>query len=188
MDSNAEIAQIRGALKELIIEWERFFAGDRKTPPLADRNRIGKSLRTLAEKGGRHAEQFQVNQLQHRFMSFSQLWERQLREREEGRTSVTRRAATSPRKEPATQAQAAPAPNAEPRQSVEETEMTSLFERFVSAKRKVGEDVQVDAKNFSAQIDAQRKKLEARLGQKVAFDVVVNGDKVKLAARRAAKE
>jgi hypothetical protein len=58
----------------------------------------------------------------------------------------------------------------------------------VAAKRRVGQEAKVDQRAFLAQIEGQKAKIEAKLGQKVRFDVVVEGDKVKLAARKIAEK
>ena len=59
-----------------------------------------------------------------------------------------------------------------------------MFDRFVEARRALGEEVKVDRQAFEEQLAAQRSRLEDKLGHDVEFDVRVEGGKVKLAARR----
>jgi hypothetical protein len=47
-----------------------------------------------------------------------------------------------------------------------------------------GVDVKVDRKTFDAQIASQRQRIEERLGRKVRFEVQVEGDKVRVVARK----
>ena len=63
-------------------------------------------------------------------------------------------------------------------------EAGSLYDRYIAAKRSTGQSARVDRQASAAQIREQQDKLEARLGYRVQFDVVVDGEKVKLAARK----
>jgi hypothetical protein len=183
MDVSQQIALIERALAQLIRQWERFFSGDLKVPPIADRERVARRLRMLSDEGAGHrsADQFRLDQLQHRFQTYAQNWERMLREREEGRSRSSQR---SPRA-PATPA--VPPPNAGPPASVQRSVGESLYDRYVAARQKAGQTTPVDRRVFEAQIAAQQEKLQAKLGGRVHFDIVIDGDKVKLTARRAAK-
>jgi hypothetical protein len=178
MDLTDSIALVENALRDLIRDWERFFAGDLKVPPQAKHDRISGRLRSLSEHSiQRRADQFRVDQLQHRFMAYAMNWERMLREREEGRGRFA----------PAAQAKAAEAANptnAAPTESVDQRTGDSLYDRYVAAKREHGQEVGADRAAFEAQLAAERAKLEDRLGEKVRFDVLVEDGKVKLAARR----
>ncbi len=184
MASEERLAQLEHALHELVRDWERFFAGIRKTPPEIERKRMEVRLRVLSEQASSagHSEQFRLEQIQHRFVTYCQNWERMLREREEGRTRAgyVRRppaAAPAPPKRPV--------PNETRPATVDETD--ALFARFVAAKRDLGQAVKLDRETFARQLDSQRKAIEERMGREVRFDVVVEDGKVKLAARRAAK-
>jgi hypothetical protein len=183
--SAGHIVAAEKALKELIKDWERFFSGIRKTPPQLERDRLSRRLRRLAEAHQdepAHADRFRIEQLQNRFMSYSQLWERLLREREEGRgrsIGVLRAAA-------AADAQVESEPNAAETGSVDSGDgaLAGLFDQYAAAKQSLGQPIGVDAVSFAAQVEAQREQLEQKFGLGVRFEVVVEGDKVKLAARK----
>lgn len=187
-----QLTIVENALQQLIKEWERFFAGVRRTPPVGERERLTRRLRVLTEEGaGRHAEQFRLERLQGRFQSYSMMWERMLREREEGRTfqgylarDVSPPEVPSPTSPPSgggpVQANAGAAAN------VDDGGVSALYDRYVAARRELGQGSRVDRETFAAQLEAQRRQLEGRLGGSVQFEVVVDGSKVKLAARRAA--
>lgn len=181
MSMMEQITTIEQKFKLLIREWERFFAGDIRVPPEKERKDLERRLRMLTERPGhRRMEQYRLEQLQHRFMTYVQMWTRMLREREEGRGRFPTRPGAPP---PPAPRPAAKPPNAGAAASVKD-DSGGLYERYAAAKRQAGEKLAVDQKAFMAQISSQRQKIEARLGQKVRFDVVVEGGKVKLAARK----
>ncbi len=172
------IALVERALTELIRDWERFFAGDLRVPPHDRHERLERRLRNLSQHPPRRrADQFRLEQLQHRFMAYAMNWERMLREREEGRG---RPAAAVPARPPSAETPA----NGPGSGSVDLGESGALYDRYVAAKRDQGLEVQVNREAFEAQLASERSKLEARLGQKVRFDVLVEDGKVKLAARK----
>lgn len=172
-----QITKLDKDLRDLIVSWERFFAGDLRVPPHADHSRFQNRLRALAGKPSRRrAEQFRLEQLQHRFTSYAANWERMLREREEGRGRFGGSAAAMP----STHAAA----NVGGVGSVDPSDSDSLYDRYVAAKREHGEKVAVDRERFERQLAQKRDKLRTRLGDDVCFDVMVDDGKVKLAARR----
>ncbi len=173
MDEAKKLQILTQQVDRLILDWERFFAGERKTPPQNERQLIARRLRRLGEAGFRtHANQFRLEQLQQRFMTYSALWERQLRMREEGRRAGA----------PVQPAGARPnAGGAKPVQGGEDGAQR-LYEQYCAAKRSLGEDVRLDRESFAARLEKQKAALEKRLGKAVSFDVVVRDGKVKLAA------
>jgi hypothetical protein len=144
-------------------------------PPQPVQERIARRLRLLAENPPqRRADQFRLEQLQHRFATYSQNWERMLREREEGRSRIPVGAVS----------ESPSAGNAPSVRSVDPGESGSLYERYVAAKREHGQEVQVDQGAFEEQLASERRKLEDKLGHPVRFNVLVQGGRVKLAARK----
>lgn len=180
MTLHDQIVTVERALREHITRWERFFAGDLRVPPVDDRERIARRLRWLGEQSTtRFEDRFQITNLQHRFQAHAQNWERLLREREEGRGRFAASPAQTAAPPPA------PAePDAAPPGPVHRDEPADLFDRYAAAKRSLGQQVAVERAVFESQVERQREALAGRLGSDVRFDVVVEGDKVKLAARR----
>jgi hypothetical protein len=163
-------------LKEHIRKWERFFSGAEKVPPQIERERINRRIRMLSEQTiNRRADQFRLEQLQHRFQTYSMNWERMLREREEGRSATGH---TNP------SLRAADVPNTPAPPAVDESKEDALFDRYRAAKAKHGADVKVDRATFDAQIAEQRRRIEERLGRKVRFDVQEEDGKVRVVARK----
>ena len=179
MELIEQIAILERTLQEHIRKWERYFSGVDRVPPQEEKERINRRIRMLSEQTvNRRAEQFRIEQLQHRFMTYSQNWERMLREREEGRSikphtdSELRRSVTT---------------NVAAAETVNQAEEGSLFDRYHAAKAERGLDVGVDRATFDKQIAEQRERIEERLGRKVRFDLQVEGDKVRVVAKKIKK-
>jgi len=173
VDVGARVMLLERELGELILQWERFFSGDRRQPPQLDRERLTRKMRLLAERGARsRSVQFRFEQLQHRFAVYNALWDRQLREREEGRrTGAVRKILR-------------PGPNAAPAGPVQQSgDGNGLYDRYVAARAALGQEMTLGKEQFEAQLERQRKLAESKLGGPVSFDVVVDGDKVKIAAK-----
>lgn len=194
MELAEKIAVLERDLNQLIRKWERFFAGDLKVPPEPDRERMNRRLRMVMDSPGqlRAADRFRLDQLQHRFASYSANWERMLREREEGvrrwtpgKRAGAQEAPSTPPHAPQTRTPEPPRADAHRAGSVHRDEARDLYERWSRAKESLGQEVRLDRSAFEAQIDRQRKAAEAKLGAVVQFDVAVAGGKVKLTARRA---
>ncbi len=179
MDLEQKIQILERDLREQVKNWERFFSGGLRVPPEIERARFAQRLRALAEHNfNRRADQFRVEQLQHRFMSYSQNWERMLRDREEGRLQrgeLSSLPKTQPHFEEA---------NGPTVTSVESPGRGSLYDRYVSAKRQLGLDVRMERAAFEKQLEQQRDELQQKLGRQVEFEVRVEDGKVKLAARK----
>lgn len=179
MDLEQKIQMLERDLRELVKNWERFFSGGLRVPPEIERTRFAQRLRTLAEQTfNRRADQFRVEQLQHRFMTYSQNWERMLREREEGRLARDEGAARSLTRPHVEEA------NGPTVTSVDSAGRGSLYDRYVSAKRQLGLDVRMGRADFDRQLEQQRDQLQQKLGRQVQFEVRVEDGKVKLAARK----
>ena len=177
MNLGQQLAMVERAMQTLIRDWERFFAGDLRVPPHDDGERLGRRLRLLAESSaGSRVERFRLEQLQHRFQSYLQNWERMARDREEGRARAG--AAGRPGLE-----QPAPPANAAAARAVDDQGAPALYDRYVAAKRALGLAVGVDREAFEAQLAAQRERLRPKLGDDVLFEVLVEDGKVRLAAR-----
>lgn len=176
MELSEQIAFLDRVLQEHIRKWERFFSGVEKVPPQTERERINRRIRLLSEQTiNRRADQFRLEQLQHRFQTYSANWERMLREREEGRSLRDHTNPSLPAPESANAPSAAP---------VDLTEEEALFDRYRRAKAEHGADVKVDRETFDAQIASQRQRIEERLGRKVRFEVQVEDGKVRVVARK----
>lgn len=172
------ITQMEMELRELIRLWERFFAGDVRIPPLKERKALAARLRRMSEHPPRKSsDRFRAEQLQHRFAVYSANWERMLREREEGikrgRPLVRPTPAPPPSK---------PVANAQAPKTVNDSD--DLYSRWKRAKAGLGQASGMGREAFEKKLALQRTRLEQKMGCGVSFDIKVDGDKVKLTARK----
>lgn len=172
MSNGDLVAQLDRRLEELARRWERFFARDRHvpTPPERERTELERQLRELSRYEGRtSAEQFRMEQLLHRFAIYNQLWQRQIREREEARA----------------QPGAAPPPNRPVPAPVGEgsDEYQGVFASYMDALKRSGKTAAVGFDGFRQTLEKQRRQLEERGSVVEGFEVVEDGTQVRVRAR-----
>jgi len=181
-----ELAVLERGLQRLHVEYERFFTGDVKLPPTDTRRRVEDLLKRL---GGmnieRAAERFRFQNLQNRFQTLTELWEKRFAAREEGRTA-TGRFPLSGR----SRAAAAPERDAEASRSVkarERADLMPLFDRYCSARRALGEDVsRIRYERFEELLRRQAAEIRRATGSKrLVFEIQTIDGKVRLVGRPA---
>ena len=180
-----EIAVLERGLKALHVEYERFYIGEVKVPPVDTRRRIEDLLKRMAGANvERAAERFRLQNVQSRFQSMTELWEKRLLAREEGRPGLGR----PPRWSPA--APAGTRSDAEASMSVTRRERKSLmplFERFCEARRALGEDVsRLRYDRFEELLRRQAAEIRKATGAKrLVFEVQTVDGRVRLIGRPA---
>lgn len=81
-----QLDMVADAIEKFKIEFERFLAGATVVPPDEQKARLARDLRELRTANLRtSADQFRLASLEARFNSYSELFNRRLRDREEGR-------------------------------------------------------------------------------------------------------
>lgn len=102
-----ELQDLERAITTLRVDYERFFGGELKRPPVPARRTVEEQLRRYGNAEiDKAAERFRLQALQSRFNAFAEVWEKRLQAREEGRTGPIRRVTAAPA--PATTTAAAP--------------------------------------------------------------------------------
>lgn len=167
------MAQLERWLDDLARRWERFVSHDPNVPvpPERERAALERRLRELSRlESLTTGEQFRLDQLLHRFATLTNLWQRQLRDREEARPG-----ATPPRR----------SLNVAPLAPVEDPDAAykALYDSFVAAHQVVGANVSVPYDRFRQSLARQRELLESRGDVFEGFDVTVEKAQVKLKAR-----
>ena len=181
-----ELAVLERGLQRLHVEYERFFTGDVKLPPNDTRRRLEDLLRRMAGTNiERAAERFRLQNIQSRFQSMTELWEKRFAAREEGRT-VTGRFPLSRQSGSST----APGRDAEPSTSVkrkERADLMPLFERYCSARRALGEDVsRLRYERFEELLQRQAAEIRRTTGSKrLVFEIQTVDGRVRLVGRPA---
>jgi hypothetical protein len=205
IDSDLDL--IENAIKQLQTDWDRFFAGLEKRPPNDLKTRTETLIRRHAGTEIRpNATRFRYQSLSARYASYSELWSKRLRYREEGRSPTGRfrakhvAAAIAGSGPPAASAAGpAPAPTPAPAAaraaaapagirirdvSSEGGAVRQLFERFVAARRASGEATGVKFESFERLIAEQTRRLTGeRRADAVEFRLETKDGKVSLKAR-----
>src|SRR4029079_18824477 len=166
-------------LKRLEAEYNMFFSGRAKRPPLETRNRVAAIVKRW-DRGhiDTAADRFRFQSLQSRFQTFIDLWDRGLRAREEGRPGPF---AHPPPKEPEKK------PKADESKVLHVTafrdpmhemdKLHSLYDTLMDARRQIGDEV-VPFHRFAALVKDQVTKLRETGSPEVAFRVAMKDGKV----------
>lgn len=189
---------IEKSIRQLQIEWEKFFGGVERKPPSELKSRVEALIRRNANEEIRNnADRFRYQNLMARYSTFSELWNKRLRALEEGRpVGLHGRAAALPPLAPAVPAAAAAPVAAAPSRRAGTGEvriqdptgdaraMRGLYERFVEARQRAGETAAVKFENFEKLIAQQtRRILTEKGGQAVDFRLETKDGKVSLKAK-----
>jgi hypothetical protein len=176
------------SITALKLDYERFFSGDVKVPPLPARKSVEQVLRRIGNAPvEKVAERFRLQALQSRFTAFSDLWEKRLLAREEGRGPVR----LAPRARLVEPGAPPPAGDASAPGSVKGSgrgDLRSLFERYCAARVAAGEDVsRLRYDRFEELVKKQAADIRKATGAtRLAFDVQTRDGKVRLVGRSLA--
>ncbi len=79
-----QVARIEDDIRKLKIDFDIYFNGGAKRPPLEARARLEANLKRLADdRGLSYAQRYQFNMMVSRFTSYRELWRRLLKKRGE---------------------------------------------------------------------------------------------------------
>jgi hypothetical protein len=182
-DLDRELEILEAELKRLEAEYNMFFAGRLPRPPWETRGRVSAMVRRLdnthiSNTGGR----FRFTTLQSRFQTFSDLWDRGLKAREEGRPGPFAHL------KPPTDERPKRAPDrilhvttfSDPVREMDK--LQDLYESLAEARREVGEDA-IPFHKFADLIKTQVGAFKEKGTPEVAFRVAVKQGKVAFTAR-----
>jgi hypothetical protein len=184
-DQQKDLQTLEAELKRLEAEYNGFFSGREKRPPLQTRARVEQLIKRL-DRGqlDTSTDRFKFQTIQARFQTFADLWDRGLRAREEGRPGPFMHQA--PRDEPKKKRE-------EPDSKVvhvtafrdplkEMDKLHGLYDSLMDARRANGDDV-VPFHRFAALVKDQVSKLRDAGSSEVSFRVAVKDGKVNFTAR-----
>ena len=79
-----QIARLEDDIRKLKIDFDIFFSGGAKRPPLEARARLDANIKRLADdRNLNYAQRYQFNTVVARFTSYRELWRRMLKKRGE---------------------------------------------------------------------------------------------------------
>src|SRR5262245_33921919 len=177
-----DLQALAAGLKQLEAEYNMFFAGRMPRPPWETRTRVAAIVKRMDRTYIQSvADRFQFENLQRRYQTFIDLWDRGLRAREEGRSGPF--AAPPPRE----------TKKKEPEQKVvhvaqfqdpmrEMDKLHTLYDSLMDARREAGDEV-VPFHRFAALVKDQVTRLKESGVPEVAFRVAVIDGKVNFTAR-----
>ena len=196
MGLEEDLVLLEHSIKQLQIEWEKFFGGVERKPPHDLKGRVEILIRKYAYGEMRNnTDRFRYQTLTARYNTFAELWAKRLRAMEEGRS-----VAHAPKgmisvplpppeplvpRRPLAPASSAPPGEVRIRRPDEEPEaVRALFDRYVEARRETGEGGAVRFENFEKIISQQASRiLGEKGGQAVDFRLETKDGKVTLKAR-----
>jgi hypothetical protein len=184
-----DLTLIETSIRQLQIEWDKFFGGVERKPPTDQKTRLEALLRRHANAEIRNnAERFRYQNLTARYNTMSELWTKKLRAMEEGRPMGLHGSKVPPPPPPPLRApeprSAASAAEYRVRRPEAETEVVrALFEQYQQARTRAGEGG-VKFESFQKVIAQQASRiLTEKGGQAVEFRVETKDGKVSLKAK-----
>jgi hypothetical protein len=183
-DTTRELEVLESELKRLEAEYNMFFAGRLPRPPWETRGRVDALVKRWDR---RHiessADRFRFQNLQARYSSFVDLWDRGQRAREEGRPGPFAQAPPKAvRKKDQAGANRIVHVTAFRDPLTEVDKLKTLYESLMEARRDSGDEV-VPFHRFTALVKDQVAKFKGSGSSEVAFRVAVNDGKVTFTAR-----
>jgi hypothetical protein len=169
------------SLAELQVLYEKYFLGIDRRPPETERKRISDRMRVLKVTLVKNtALKFRLHTLFAKLISFERMWDRTLREMEEGtyRRDVFKAKLHSKKK--TKEVAAAPAPTVH----LSDEKLRKLYDTYLVARQRTGEPVAgLTFDSVASRIRAQVPELLNRHKAKnIEFKVVIKGGKAVLKA------
>ncbi len=175
-DFERDLTRLDNDISQIKRDFEIYFAGASKKPPLDALKKLDQTIkRASLTQGLSYAQRFRYNTLAARFNSYRDLWDKQMRAKEEGRSpgGVPPHAEIRHRTQPVVPAEP-PTSRAE-----------KIFKDYLTARQQTGETAgSLTYQNFSHQLQEQKKALLEKLRCKdIEFYVAIENGRTKLKAR-----
>ena len=189
MAINDDLDVLERFLRQLQIEWEKFFGGAERKPPLDLKGKVENLIKRYAYTEIRNnTERFRYQTLSSRYTTFSELWNKRLRAMEEGRAMGGMHGPRSmPPMPPSSQAAAGAGADGQFRirgPQDDPAAVKALFDKYMEARRESGETGAVKFESFEKVIAQQASRiLTEKGGQAVDFRLETRDGKVTLKAK-----
>lgn len=170
--NNRDIDSLEARVRSFRIECERFFNGALPIPPEGLRDQVRARLRQLQERPGlNHADRFRINQIEARFNSYVELFNRRLREQEEGRSRAAIQAAQETGSRFDLEQGVEVGPNVE----------GEVVEALYNGLSKSAGSPRFDLESFRSYLEEQNAAIRAKTGcTRVRFRLATEGGRTKL--------
>jgi len=178
-----ELTELDEAIVNLQVLYEKYFLGIDRRPPEQERKRISQKTREMRTTNIRNtALKFKINTLFAKLLSFERMWDRTLREIEDGtykRDVFKAKLRDKDRDEGgAAPARSAPAP------TISDANLRRLYDTYLVAKKRCGESTAgMSFDSIASRIRAQVPELmQKHKAKNIEFKVVIKGGKAILKA------
>jgi hypothetical protein len=192
-----DLEWLEKSIRQIQIEWDKFFGGVEKKPPLDLRTKVEAMIRRYAGAEMRNnQERFRYQSLTSRYAIFNELWNKRLRALEEGRPMGMHGARAAmppppppPVAEPARAARPPAGPPGSKEYRIQNPEgdglmVRALYRQFVDERKKSGDMAAVSYDNFERLIAQQATKILTEKGAAaVDFRIESKDGKVSLKAK-----
>jgi hypothetical protein len=178
-----EIDELDEGLTNLQVLYEKYFLGIDRRPPDLERKRIGTRMRELRTTMVKNtALKFRINTLFAKLISFERMWDRVLREMEEGtykRDVFKAKLRSAPDKEK--QKEKGPQPKSP---EISEDKLRRLYDTYLVARQRCGETTDgISYESVASRIRQQVPQLlEKHKAKNIEFKVVIKGGRAVLKA------
>ena len=196
-----DLAQLERAITALTAEYDAFFYGTEKHPPVASRRNVDRMVHKLATtEPDNAANAFRFSTIQGHWTRLIERWERLQGEKEAGRRpglyghfrpseAIERPSRASRLEETGFSADSAPNGRAASsvRSEVDAADpRRALYDKYLNAKQARGEVSDgVDFERFADSLEREKNRLKERFGGvEVEFDVAERDGRIKLVARK----
>ena len=155
-------------------EFEMYFGGGSKKPPVDTQTKLGKDIKKFGLTSGlSYALRFRYNTIVSRFNTYNELWNKQLRMKEEGKYQ------TGPNAPPEH------APRAHHQEKRPRDPLENVYNDYLATRKKTGEGASpLNYDNFAQLVSKQKEQLISKYRCKdVQFYVAVEDGKTKLKAK-----
>ncbi len=188
-----DLEAIDKQIRQLQIEWDKFFSGIEKKPPNDLKTKVEAVIRRHANSEIRNnTERFRYQSVVAKYNTLNELWSKKLRAREEGKAFGVHGLKADvlpppPPPEPARARAARGAGGGEFRVQNPERDLEAvraLYDNFLAARQQAGESAPVKFESFQKLIGQQASRILADKGaQAVDFRLETKDGKVSLKAK-----
>ena len=177
-----DMERLKRGMKQLETEYEQWFSGALRTPPINTKKQVENIIRRYAQNPPQNlAEQSVFQMHQAKYTTYSEMWNRRMRLKEEGRTATggEERSKRAPGPPPIAGGASPPAKSGKAGD-----EFRKIFDKYVAAKEKAGQATKnLNYDSFRKVLSKQAKQLQSGGYKKVDFGVSMKGGKVSVVAR-----
>ena len=179
-----DLDDLEEAITALSVLYEKYFLGIDRRPPDHERKRVSTKIREMKEQMIRNtALKFRINTMFAKLLSFERMWDRTLREIEDGtykRDVFKAKLHMKDRSQPGEKVAAAPQAPPE----ISEDKLRRLYDTYLVARQRCGEPTDgISYESVASRIRAQVPQLmEKHKAKNIEFKVVIKAGKAILKA------